>query len=39
LSRQIRDLEDQVGCELFSRGARVRELIALASTPAREAQA
>src|SRR6202789_3532767 len=26
LSRQIRDLEDQVGCELFSRGARGVEL-------------
>jgi LysR family transcriptional regulator, hca operon transcriptional activator len=28
LSRQIRDLEDQVGCELFSRGARGVELTA-----------
>src|SRR3984957_13448551 len=26
LSRQIRDLEDQVGCALFSRGARGVEL-------------
>jgi LysR family transcriptional regulator, hca operon transcriptional activator len=26
LSRQIRDLEDQVGCELFTRGARGMEL-------------